>query len=220
MRYRLKGLDCPDCAAKLEREIQQQAGLPEAAINFNTLTIELPIEWEQPVREIIARVEPHVSLIAAETLPDNAVENEVENKRQLIVITVAGLLFWFGLIFHDRLHRTAYNWAEYLVLLTSYFLVGWPVIRNAARRIIRRDLFDENFLMTIATLGAISLHQLPEAAGVMVFYAVGEYLQSRAVNRSRRSIAALLNIQPEYANLKENGILTQVMPREIQVGAT
>lgn len=220
MRYRLKGLDCPDCAAKLEWEIRQNTGLSDITINFNTLTIEIPPKNEHAVREIIARVDPRVSLIANETSPDDGVEKEVHNKRQLMIIVGSGVLFLVGLIFHDQLHRTAYGWAEYLVLFTSYFSVGWPVIRNALQRLLRKDWFDENFLMTIATFGAIALHQLPEAAGVMLFYSVGEYLQGRAVNRSRRSIAALLNIQSEYANyLKADGNLTKVSPREVEIGA-
>ena len=92
------------------------------------------------------------------------------------------------------------------------------MITSAAQRIIRGQLFDESFLMTLATGGAIAIHQLPEAVGVMLFYAVGEYFQNRAVNRSRRSIKALLSIQPEYANLLENGESRRVKPDEVAVG--
>jgi Cd2+/Zn2+-exporting ATPase len=94
------------------------------------------------------------------------------------------------------------------------------VIAGAAKKLVRGQLFDESFLMTIATGGAIAIHQLPEAAGVMLFYAIGEYIQNRAVNRSRRSIAALLNIQPEYANIKENGETRRVKPEEVETGRT
>lgn len=123
-----------------------------------------------------------------------------------------------GLIFNETLHRTPYSWAEFAILLPAYFLVGWPVVLSAIKKLARGQLFDENFLMTIATGGAIAIHQLPEAVGVMLFYAVGEYLQDRAIRHSRQSITALLNIQPEYANLKEPGGSSQVRPEEVGVG--
>lgn len=220
MRYRLTGLDCPDCAAKVERAVQQIEGLETATLNFSTLTIDLPPQLEASVRETIARVEPGVRLEAVKAIADQSKQTSVESKRQLFKIAVASGLFLIGLFYHSPLHQTFYSWAEYTVLFTSYLLVGWPVIRKAGRRVIRKDWFDESFLMTVATFGAIVLHQLAEAAGVMLFYAVGEYLQDLAVNRSRRSIATLLNLQPESANLKEDGVLKPVSPAEVRVGAT
>ncbi|MDI3281363.1 MAG: heavy metal translocating P-type ATPase, partial [Bacillota bacterium] len=100
----------------------------------------------------------------------------------------------------------------------AYFLVGGKVIRAAIRNVLHGRLFDENFLMTVATGGAIALRELPEAVGVMLFFAVGEFLQGRAIRRSRRSIQALLDIRPDYANLKVDGEVRRVSPREVQVG--
>jgi len=96
--------------------------------------------------------------------------------------------------------------------------VGYEVIKQALRNIIRGSVFDENFLMSIATIGAIAIHQLPEAVGVMLFYSVGEYFQDRAVNRSRTSIQALLDIRPDYANLIVQSEIQKVDPEDVMIG--
>lgn len=218
MRYLLEGLDCPACAGKIERELKKVKGLENVTINFASKTMEAPGHLFEQAAAIISEVEPGVKLRKDDDSGNSPLEEQEAEKRKLRLILVAGVLFLIGLIFNEELHRTPYSWAEYSVLITAYLLVGWPVITAAVNKIIRRQFFDENFLMTIATGGAIAIHQLPEAVGVMLFYAVGEYLQNRAVNRSRRSIKALLNIRPEYANLKEDGGSRRVRPEEVEVG--
>lgn len=137
---------------------------------------------------------------------------------RLFVMGLAALLLAAGVLFEDMLHRTPYFLAEYLVFLSSYLLVGGKVLRRAAGNLARGKLFDESFLMGVATLGAIAIHELPEAAAVMLFYAVGEYFQDLAVDRSRRSIAALLAVRPDYAHLKMGGETRRVAPEEVQPG--
>jgi Cd2+/Zn2+-exporting ATPase len=218
MRYSMAGLDCPSCAAKIERELRTVKGLENVSVNFSSLSIEIPEKLEEEARAVIARVEPDIKL---EKIDDDQVSpqgEEAEEKNQLWLIAAAGLLFLAGLVFNEPLHQTLYSWAEYAILMTAYTLVGWPVVLSAVKKMIRGQLFDESFLMTVATGGAIVIHQLPEAVGVMLFYAIGEYFQDRAINRSRRSITALLKIQPEYANLKENGGTRLVKPEEVAVG--
>ncbi|APC09445.1 heavy metal translocating P-type ATPase [Neomoorella thermoacetica] len=216
MRYKLAGLDCAGCAARLEQGLRRVKGLEKASINFAARSLDLPPEMLPAALEVIARVEPEVRL--TETDGDETREENEKARRNLYRIIIATLLLVPGLIFNERLHRTPYSWAEYAVLLAAYFLVGWPVIRTALRNLARGQFFDETFLMTVATAGAIAIHQLPEAVGVMLFYAVGEYFQERAVNRSRCSIAALLDIRPQYANLKLNGETKRVRPEEVEVG--
>jgi Cd2+/Zn2+-exporting ATPase len=212
LRYQIKGLDCPNCAAKIERGLRQIQGLQNATVNFALKSIELPEEMLNEAQRVVAALEPEARIVSLDE------ENEIEDRFQIPVMIVAGTLLLIGVLFHQRLHDTTYSWAEYAVLLPSYLLVGWPVIRKAVRNLTRGELFDENTLMAIATLGAIAIHQLPEAAGVMVFYSVGEYLQDRSVNRSRRSIAALLDIRPEFANLKDSDGTCQVRPEEVNPG--
>ena len=214
MRCTLDGLDCVNCAAKIERELNKNPGLEHVKVKFVTKSIELPEEHFAVAQEVIARLEPGVRLRKDQDAED------ASEKKNLLPLWISGVLFVIGFVFNEQLHNTPYSWLEYLVLLTSYFLVGWPVITGALRNLVRGEVFDENFLMTLATAGAIAIHQLPEAAGVMLFYAIGEYFQEKAVNRSRRSIRALLDIQPEYANLKENGTTRQVRPDEVAVGQT
>ncbi|RPI73812.1 MAG: cadmium-translocating P-type ATPase [Ignavibacteriales bacterium] len=144
-----------------------------------------------------------------------------ENKdlrKELALIVIVIFLFSLGLIFIDELHSTPFSTGEYLIFLTAYLISGWGVLSRAAKNLIRGRVFDENFLMSVATLGAIAIGELPEAVAVMLFYNVGEFMQGLSVKRSRKSIRKLLEIRPDYANLKiENGYKT-VSPDEVEPG--
>ena len=111
-------------------------------------------------------------------------------------------------------------WLKIGLYFAVYFLIGWDVLWKAIRNIFHGQIFDENFLMAIATVGAIILGDFTEACGVMLFYQVGELFQSYAVGKSRKSIAALMDIRPDYANILQDGKLVQADPEEIQVGQT
>lgn len=138
--------------------------------------------------------------------------------QELIPVILVVVLFIGGLIFEEKLHKTPYSIGEYLVFIPAYLLSGWNVLTSAGRNILRGRFFDENFLMTIATLGAVAIHKLPEAVGVMLFFKIGELFQEFAVGRSRQSIRSLLEIRPDSANLKENGDLKKVAPETVAVG--
>ena len=111
-------------------------------------------------------------------------------------------------------------WLHFGLYLIPYLIVGWDVLRKAGRNIRGGQVFDENFLMSVATLGAFGCGEYPEAVAVMLFYQVGELFQSVAVGRSRRSIAALMDIRPDYAHIERDGGLVQVDPEEVSVGDT
>ncbi|MEW5815809.1 MAG: heavy metal translocating P-type ATPase [Spirochaetota bacterium] len=145
-------------------------------------------------------------------------ENSFKLSREILLIVAAVIIYTVALIFQSVLEKTPYHIAEYLFFIPVYLLTGWKVLFNAARNIIKGRIFDENFLMTLATLGAIIIHQLPEATGVMLFFKIGEFFQELSLNRSRKSIKALLEIRPDYANLKVNGSLKKVSPEEVQIG--
>jgi Cd2+/Zn2+-exporting ATPase len=138
--------------------------------------------------------------------------------QELIPVILVVVLFVGGLIFEEKLHNTPYSIGEYLVFIPAYLLSGWNVLTSASRNILRGRVFDENFLMTIATLGAVAIHKLPEAVGVMLFFKIGELFQEFAVGRSRQSIRSLLEIRPDSANLKENGDIKKVSPETVTVG--
>ncbi|MGB3311129.1 MAG: heavy metal translocating P-type ATPase [Nodosilinea sp.] len=143
---------------------------------------------------------------------------EFNLRRELIPIAIAAVLLAIGLVFHGALHDTPWAIAEYAVLMPAYLISGWGVLTTAGRNILRGRVFDENFLMTIATLGAIAIHEIPEAVAVMLFFQVGELFQGYSVGRSRRSIKALLAVQPDTANLKVDGDIRQVTPDTVRVG--
>ena len=145
-------------------------------------------------------------------------DGEFDLKREGLGVGAVVVLFVLGSIFEETLHSTPFSIAEYAVFIPAYLLSGWGVLTSAGRNILKGQVFDENFLMTIATLGAIAIHQLPEAVGVMLFFKVGELFQETAVSRSKRSISSLLEIRPDSANLKtDNGIKT-VSPEVVKVG--
>ncbi len=219
MRYELEGLDCAVCAGKIETELRKIEGLEEITVNYAIKSIELPKEKEKLASQVIARIEPGVKLIKASTRKRYFTSEKGEKKQgEKTRLIIAGLLFIFALIFIRPLQQTPFLWAEYAVFLSAYFLVGWPVLFRAFRDLLRGQLFDENFLMTIATFGAIAIHELPEATGVMIFYALGEYLQEQAVDRSRRAIETLLEMQPDSAHLVSDEGLVTVPAEEVRVG--
>src|SRR6056297_1689963 len=135
---------------------------------------------------------------------DSNLEGSQGSKIHISRIVMATALLALGLIYRQDLHNTPYAFAEYFLFLLSYLLVGGPVVWTAIKNIGRGQVFDENFLMTVATAGAFAIHELPEGVAVMLFFSLGEYFQDRAVNRSRSSITSLMDIRPDYANLLIN----------------
>ncbi len=217
MRCTLEGLDLSLRAAKIEQALQKVEGLEHVSVNFATKTVDISERHLEEARQVVARVEPDVFLRVQNEQPP-AKEKAMTGKGQRHRLLLAGVLFLIGLLYHEFLHNTPSSWLEYAVLIPAYLLVGWPVVAAAFKKIARGQLFDENFLMTVATFGAIAIHQLTEAVGVMLFYAVGLYFQDKAIRRSRRSITALLDIQPDYANLKAASGVKRLKPEEVAVG--
>ncbi len=145
---------------------------------------------------------------------------EFNLKAELLPVLGVVALLVLGMVFETPLHATPYSLSEYAVFLPAYLISGWTVLKSAGRNILRGQVFDENFLMTIATVGAIAIHKLPEAVGVMLFFKIGELFQEYAVGRSRRSIASLLEIRPDAANLKTESGIQVVSPEAVKVGDT
>lgn len=221
-RFTLEGLDCANCAAKIESAVQRETGLTDVGINFATRSVYLPPEYAPKVQQIIDEVEPGVKLVDADPVDhdDHAHHHDHGgfDRRRVVEIVLATALLIVGVVFQVQLQQTPYSIAEYGVFLAAYLLVGRGVIGASISNIRRGDLFDENFLMTIATIGAFLIHELPEAVAVMLFYSVGEAFQDLAVNRSRRSIKALMDIRPDYANVQRNGETLRISPEQVGVG--
>ena len=136
-------------------------------------------------------------------------------KKRGIKIVIAFVLFLISLII-----KFPNEWLNKGIYIISYLIVGLDIVLKAIRNIFRGKVFDENFLMTIATIGAFAIGEFPEAVAVMLFYQIGELFQSYAVNKSRKSITGLMDIRPDYANVKRNGEISKVNPEEVNIGET
>ncbi len=142
--------------------------------------------------------------------------HEEENNERIILsrIVLAILLFITAMLFtHSTILKCT-------VLGMAYLIAGYDIIFKALKNIIKGQVFDENFLMGIATIGAIGIKEYPEAVMVMVLYQIGEYLQDKAVEKSQNSITELMDIRPDYANIEKNGDLTKISPYEVKIGDT
>lgn len=263
--FYLKGLDCPNCAAKIEKEMQKEAGVLSAEIHLFAETMTLSVEEGvedapllETLKKVVHRHEPHVKVSAAAAKKpqqghhrghhgheyhdhcghdhdhdhcgcghehhhdhcDCGHEHDRDHEdglacpcghdhgsmgdKTLLRFGVGAVLFVGGLLFKQS-----------LLFFAAYLVFGYDVLLRAAKNIARGQVFDENFLMALATIGAVAIGELSEAVFVMAFYQLGEYFQNKAVAKSRSSIRALMEIRPEFARL-ENG--TTLAPEEVAVG--
>jgi len=216
-KYTLQNLDCADCALKLETQLAKLETVRSVSVNFATSTMRIDAASIDEVLKTIRDIEPDVRVTEAEEMGESSEGKTFLYRRELIRIGAALLIFIFGLIFKKQLHDTPFNFAEYAVFLTAYLLSGWEVLYTAGRNILRGKVFDEHFLMSIATIGAVVIHALPEAVGVMLFFKIGEYFEQLSLTRSRKSIKSLLALKPEYANLEKNGNHERVEPERVGV---
>lgn len=140
-----------------------------------------------------------------------------KKQKKVLVRIIAALMLLAGVILLDRLASLP-QWAMIVLYLVPYFLIGYDILWKALKGIKNRQAFDENFLMAVATVGALCLQDFKEGVAVMLFYQIGELFQSVAVGKSRKNIAALMDIRPDYANVMVDGKLEQVDPDDVQVG--
>lgn len=216
MKYILKGLDCPNCAAKIETKVNSLNEVNHATVSFatQTLDIELKNDTEEKnisdkIKSLIKDLEPEVEVL--EKIEVNEEGEETPNF-ELIKIILSATLFAIAIIFN--FNKTL----ELVIFLLSYIIIGYRIVFKAVKNIFKGELFDENFLMTIATIGAFGIGEFHEAVAVMLFYSIGEFLQDRAVEKSRKSITKLMDIRPDYANLKTADGINKVSPNEIKIG--
>ncbi len=222
------GMDCTSCGLKIEASLEKLAGVSEVAVNVANGRLTVSYDTQQVSEaKIKQRVTSLGYTIASQTHTStqhnhdhNHSHGEFSLKREGLLVVAVVVLFVLGYVFEERLHSTPYSIGEYLVFIPAYLLSGWTVLTSAGRNVLKGQIFDENFLMTIATVGAIIIHQLPEAVGVMLFFKIGELFQETAVNRSRRSIKSLLEIRPDTANLKTAGGIQLVSPQTVNIGDT
>lgn len=225
--YSLDQLDCAACAAKMEEAASQVPGVEKLRINFLTKTMSLTASedhFEQVAQNVMAacqRVEPECRV--CEVKQDTAAHHdhghahghdheEGEEHHSLALIGVGAVLFVTGLLLPEGLWR----WAA---LIAAYVVAGGEVLLRAAKNILRGQVFDENFLMAVASLGAMLMGEATEAVAVMLFYQIGEWFQDRAVDKSRASIAQLMDIRPDHANhVLADGSVEVVPPQSLKAG--
>ena len=220
-KYKLKNLDCASCASKIEDGLTKLGEVKFVNVNFVHSTLTIDTDDLEKVKSKIKEIEPEVEIEAGDSENKLVSASELAENKLTVIKAGLGLVFLIlGMVFEDFLHNTPYHFLEYLVFGTAYLITGWKVIASAGKNIIRGQVFNEHFLMAIATLGAFAIDQMPEAVAVMLFYVVGELFQDIALNRSRKSIKSLLEIKPEFANLLVNGVVDRVDPEIVKVGDT
>lgn len=213
--FTLKGLDCPHCAAVIEQEVAKLPGVTAASVNLmqQTLTAEADTNILREVAQIVRSHEPAVKVSLQE---DHHHDQEEDPNAMIYRLIAGGALFAAGL----ALSFTALpHWIYLCVLVIAYIILGYDVVFGAVRNIIRGRVFDENFLMSLSSIGAFCIGEHHEAVAVMLFYQLGEYFQGRAVCRSRRSIAELMDIRPEFATVKRYGRFVTASPESISAGS-
>ncbi len=219
--YVLEGLDCANCAAKIEAGIQKIDGVATCSVSFATkkLTMEVEEQKEETIAKesklLIKRLEPDVEMINYQEKSTEKKEKGLEKEHWYTIGRIIGSAMLTLLATFANFP----NVLSILVYVAAYLLVGGDVVFRAVKNIGRGKVFDENFLMTIATIGAFAIGEYPEAVGVMLFYQVGEFFQDLAVNRSRKSISSLLDIRPDYANVKVDGQIQTISPEDVKIGA-
>ena len=224
----LGGLNCAHCSEEIGNKVSKLDNVVQSNLNFisKKLTVEVAKNVDEKlvieeIIDIINDTEPGLDIKVnfLDTKKENKVEaiEEVEpsNKRDLIKLIIGSIMYIFGIF------QTATGFESKFVnilFLIVYLIVGYDVLLKALKNASKGRVFDENFLMSIATVGAVTIGEVPEAVGVMLFYKIGEYLQSIAVGKSRKSITSLMQIRPDSANLKVGSEIKVVSPEEVSIG--
>lgn len=250
----LNGLDCANCANKIEDKVNKIKGVKEATVNFSTTILIAEIKEESikdeiinEIKSIVKKLEPHVNV--EEKTDNKEVKNntktctssccsgdnhhhesskeennghshglrEVSNGKMGILkdnwmLIVGAIIYAIALLYNG-----SNSIISIILFVGSYLVIGGEVIITAIKNIIHGEVFDENFLMSIATIGAFFIGEYPEAVAVMLFYQIGEVFQGYAVNKSRKSISSLMNIRADYANVLRNGREIKVSPEEVNL---
>jgi len=213
----LRGLNCADCAQKIEEAAAKIDRVDSASVNMVTQRLTLTTSDAEAMPHVlrqaakIARdIEPDIEV----SYSDEQHTSESNSKRVLFytALTVGAALFAAALI------SGATGIVSLMLYLSAYVLIGGEVVLRALKNISKGKVFDENFLMSLATISAFAIGEYPEGVAVMLFYQIGELFQDAAVNRSRRSITALMDIRPDYANLQTPNGTRRVSPEEVGVG--
>lgn len=212
----INGLDCAHCAMKVEQEINKMDEVEDAMIIFSTETLKVKLNKEMSDDELLKRLKNVIDNVESGITLSMKKDIKVIEKPKLFVckdhveLIIGTIIYIIGIV----LGGTKY---DLFIFGIAYLLIGYKVLFKALKNIKRGQIFDENFLMCIATIGAFCISDYKEAIAVMLFYSIGEIFQAYAVNKTRTSISSLMDIKSEYANLVVDDTVKQVAPEEVKI---
>ena len=231
----LKDLNCANCAAKIEDRIRKMDGIESANFTVATHQLRLTGTWEdrevlkRDIQDICDSIEEGVTVADYErkskaSMDDHGHDHDHGSDAVTIAVIVAGLLF----MAYEGLTTVVPSIGlpesiETPIYYIAYILLAFPVLRIAGRNILKGQVFDENFLMSIATLGAIAIDALPEAVGVILFYRIGEFFEHKATDRSRTEIMNAVDMRPQEVRVVDTccgGEIVVMAPEKVEVGST
>ena len=230
----LKDLNCANCAAKIEDRIRKMDVVETANFTLATHQLKLTGSWEdrealkRDIQDICDAIEEGVTVADYERKSKAAVDDGRDNNQDNDAVTIAVIVV--GLLFMIYEALTSFvpsiglpESIETPIYYVAYVLLAFPVLRTAARNILKGEIFDENFLMSIATLGAIAIDALPEAVGVILFYRIGEFFEEKATDRSRTEIMNAVDMRPQEVRVVDTcggGEIVVMSPEKVEVGWT
>ena len=222
-KYHIEGIDCANCAAKVEKRMNE---LPGVEVTLTFATSQLLVEAKNPdevlpkLREIADKMEPGTVIKEYDSEDEKSVNTDKseddDTKKEIIKILIGAIIFVGGVVCEKYLKTMpAVSIALFVV---SYLILGGEVVLKAVKNLFRGKLFDENFLMSIATIGAFAIGEYPEAVGVMLFYEIGELFEDIAVGKSRKQIMEAVDMRPEVVRYVDGDNVIELNPEEIEVG--
>ena len=213
----LEGLNCPNCAARIEADVGKLPEVTLSSLNLikQTLTLEFSRDDDifSKVERIVHSYEPDVK-VRLKSDAHTHDHHAHDTKKMLLRMGIGAVIFALGIL----LGKTVPFPAQLALYIAAYVILGHDVVLSAVKNIVKGHVFDENFLMSLSSIGAFFIGEYPEAVGVMLFYQVGEFFQDLAVQRSRKSISDLMDIRPDTATVKRNGECVTLSPEDVAEG--
>ncbi len=214
-RYTLEGLDCANCAKKIEDKIAQTEGYNDVTVNFSTSKLSFKTEKKEPkgeITKIVQSLEPDV-LVLENEIKDEHEENS-RNNSDIYRLIIGVVIYFLGMYLNlGNLAMTIFTIVSVTILLYKTAVKGW-------KQVFKNKVLDENTLITISVIGACLVGKMMEGVMVIALYEIGKILEAKAIGKTRKSISELMNIKPEYANLKLGEETKQVSPEEVEIGST
>lgn len=216
--YIVENLDCANCAAKIERKIQSLPGVEYASLTFATKQLRVAAKNQDELfPKMVAAcssIEPDAKIIPREETKKKDDREEKDESRKNVICIISGAV----LLIAAKIMEKYFSIPSLVLYILAYLILGLEIVITAVKNIFKGNMLDENFLMSIATIGAFATREYPEAVGVMLFYRIGEWFEDKAVERSRSQIMDALDLRPETVQLAEDGNVTTIPAGEVKIG--